>query len=158
AKGKKVDRRADIWAFGVVLFEMLTGKQLFTGENISETLAAVMMKEPAWEVLPQDTPAAIRKLLRRCLEKDPKQRLQAIGEARIAISEFLADSTAASVPVSVPVAAPQPLWKQALPWAMFGLMTLAFVVLLWSPWESPAPSSPLRLEVKVSPEEPLFTG
>ncbi|MFQ5724505.1 MAG: serine/threonine-protein kinase, partial [Terriglobia bacterium] len=82
AKGKPVDRRADIWAFGVVLYEMLSGRQLFTGETISETLAAVMMREPDLKGLPADTPPPIRLLLARCLEKDPRRRLQAIGEAR----------------------------------------------------------------------------
>jgi len=87
ARGKPVDKRADIWAFGVVLYEMFTGQRLFGGETVSDTLAAVITKEPDWEVLPASTPARIRQLLRRCLTRDPKQRLQAIGEARIAIEE-----------------------------------------------------------------------
>jgi len=85
AKGKPADRRADIWAFGVVLFEMLTGQKPFTGETAAETLASVIKEEPPFEQLPSDTPLAIRNLLRRCLEKDPRQRLQHIGEVRIAI-------------------------------------------------------------------------
>jgi len=85
AKGKVVDRRADIWAFGCVLYEMLTGTQAFQGETVSDVLAAVIMKEPDWSTVPRSTPAAIRKLLRRCLEKDPRRRLQAIGEARLVI-------------------------------------------------------------------------
>ena len=87
AKGKSVDRRADIWAFGCVLYEMLTGKLAFDGETNSDVLAAVIMKEPDWKALAAETPADIQKLLRRCLAKDLKQRLQAIGEARIAIEE-----------------------------------------------------------------------
>ena len=86
AKGKPVDRRADIWAFGVVLFEMLTGQRLFAGEAASETLAFVMTKDPSFETLPSATPASVRELLRRCLTKDPRMRLQAIGEARVALS------------------------------------------------------------------------
>jgi len=85
AKAKPVDRRADIWAFGVVLAEMLTGRQLYGGENAPETLAFVMLKDPQLEGLPADTPAAIRQLLRRCLEKDPRRRLRDIGEARIVL-------------------------------------------------------------------------
>src|SRR5215471_2246591 len=85
AKGKPVDKRADIWAFGVVLIEMLTGRQLYNGDTISETLAAVLLKEPDLTGLPASTPAAIRRLLRRCLDKDPQERLRDIGEARIAI-------------------------------------------------------------------------
>ena len=75
AKGKPADRRADIWAYGVVLCEMLSGKRLYTGETAAETLAAVLMKEPALDGLPANTPAAIRNLLRRCLERDPRRRL-----------------------------------------------------------------------------------
>ncbi|MBZ5626854.1 MAG: serine/threonine-protein kinase [Acidobacteriia bacterium] len=85
ARGAPADRRSDIWAFGVVLYEMLSGKRLFTGESVSDILAAVLRGEPDWSALPADTPPRIRKLLRRCLERDRKQRLQAIGEARIAI-------------------------------------------------------------------------
>ena len=97
AKGKPVDRRADIWAFGVVLFEMLTGKQLYNGETAAETLAFVMTKEPAFDSLPAKTPQAIRTLLRRCLRKDKRQRLQHIGEARIAF-EHPEDAPAETVP------------------------------------------------------------
>src|SRR5579862_839528 len=92
AKGKSADRRADIWAFGVVLFEMLTGKQLYTGETAAETLAFVITKEPALETLPANTPLVVRNLLRRCLTKDVRQRLQHIGEARIALEHSKAAS------------------------------------------------------------------
>jgi serine/threonine protein kinase len=85
AKGKPVDRRADIWAFGVVFYEMLTGKPMHQGETVAETMASVIMKEARLEGLPADTPSAIKTLLRRCVEKDPKQRLQSIGEARIVL-------------------------------------------------------------------------
>ena len=85
AKGRPVDKRADIWAFGCVLFEMLTGKRAFAGQDIADTLAAVLRAEPAWTALPAGTPAAVRRLLGRCLEKDPRRRLRDIGEARIQI-------------------------------------------------------------------------
>jgi eukaryotic-like serine/threonine-protein kinase len=90
ARGAAADRRADIWAFGVVLFEMLTGRQSFPGETTSDILAGVLRAEPEWSALPAATPHGVRKLLKRCLERDRKQRLQAIGEARIAIDECLA--------------------------------------------------------------------
>ncbi len=105
ARGSGVDKRCDIWSFGVVLFEMLAGKKLFAGETISDTLAAVLRADVDWNVLPGDTPASIRTLLRRCLTKDRKQRLRDIGEARIAIEEYLANPAGASVPETVAVAA-----------------------------------------------------
>ena len=82
AKGKEADRRADIWAFGCVLFEMLTGCAVFEGESVSEVLAGVLKTDPDWQRLPPETPESIRRLLRRCLERDPKRRLQHIGDAR----------------------------------------------------------------------------
>jgi serine/threonine protein kinase len=85
AKGKAVDRRADIWAFGCVLFEMLTGRMLFAADTVTETLARVIEREPDLSALPAATPHAVRALLARCLERDPKQRLRDIGEARIAL-------------------------------------------------------------------------
>ena len=91
AKGKVVDKRSDIWAFGCVLFEMLCGKQTFSGETLTDTLAAVVRAEPDWDSLPPLVPNSIRRLLRRCLNKDQKQRLRDIGEARIAIEAALQD-------------------------------------------------------------------
>lgn len=91
AKGKRVDRRADVWSFGAVLYEMLSGQQAFAGETTTDVLAAVVRAEPEWDKLPATTPAAISLLLHRCLIKDPRQRLQAIGDARIAIEEYRKD-------------------------------------------------------------------
>ena len=82
-----MDARADVWSFGAVLYEMLTGEKAFTGESVSDILASVLKADPDWSRLPANTPPAIRKLLRRCLTKDRKQRLQAIGEARIVMEE-----------------------------------------------------------------------
>ena len=88
ARGKPVDKRADIWAFGVVLWEMLTGKMLFGGgETVSDSLAAVITRDPDWSALPIDTPPHLRSLLERCLRKDPKLRLRDIGEARIVLDD-----------------------------------------------------------------------
>jgi len=86
ARGGNVDRRADIWAFGVVLFEMLTGKRLFTGETVSDTLAAVLRQEIDWRALPAPTPPVVRELLERCIERDPKLRLRDIGDLRIVLA------------------------------------------------------------------------
>ncbi len=87
ARGRAVDRRADIWAFGVVLYEMLSGQRAFEGEDISITLANVMKDDVDWSALPKDLPAPLARLLRRCLEKDPKRRLSSIGDARLEIDE-----------------------------------------------------------------------
>jgi hypothetical protein len=86
ARGTTVDRRSDIWSFGVVLFEMLTGKRLFQGQTVSDTLAGILKSDPPWDDLPADTPDTVRLLLARCLERDRLQRLQDIGEARILLS------------------------------------------------------------------------
>ena len=93
AKGRPVDRRADVWAFGCVLYEMLTGQRAFEGEDVSETLAAVLRAEVDWSALPRETPRRVVDLLHRCLERDLRQRLQAIGEARIELARSAATSS-----------------------------------------------------------------
>jgi serine/threonine-protein kinase len=87
ARGKAVDKRADVWAFGVVLFEMLTGRRAFEGSDVSDTLAFILTKDPDWAALPAETPAPIRRLLRRCLQKDPRQRLADMSDARLELDE-----------------------------------------------------------------------
>jgi serine/threonine protein kinase len=121
AKGKAVDRRADIWAFGVVLFEMLSGCQVFAGETTTDIMAAVMRAEPDWTVLPKDVPKRIRKLLERCLVKDDKRRLRDIGEARIALED---------APDEAPhtTSKPNPL-RRSLPWAVAAAAVLVAALL-----------------------------
>jgi eukaryotic-like serine/threonine-protein kinase len=87
ARGKTVDRRADIWAFGVVLYEMLSGQRAFEGEDVSVTLASVIKEDVSWQALSGDLPEPVRRLLRRCLAKDPKRRLRDIGEARLVLED-----------------------------------------------------------------------
>ena len=96
AKGRAVDKRADVWAFGAVVYEMLTGKRAFAGGDVSDTLAMVLMKKVDWSPLPADAPASIRKLLGRCLERDPKQRIRDVGDVRLAMEG--AFETAVSTP------------------------------------------------------------
>ncbi len=103
AKGKPVDRRADVWAFGGVLFEMLTGKRAFEGEDVTDVIASIMRAEPDWNALPADTPPAVRKLLKRCLEKDRAKRLDSMAVARYEIQEArTTPETVTTVPSSVP--------------------------------------------------------
>jgi Tol biopolymer transport system component len=100
ARGKAVDKRSDVWAFGALLFEMLTGRRLFEGETVTDVLAAVVREEIDWNALPPTTPPRVRRLLRRCLERDPKQRLRDIGEARIALTA--PDEPAPATPAAPP--------------------------------------------------------
>ena len=104
ARGKTVDRRTDIWAFGCVLYEMLTGRPAFAGETASSTIAAILEREPDWSALAPQTPPTITRLLRRCLQQDPKQRLRDIGDARFEIDEARS-YVAASKPAKVAAAA-----------------------------------------------------
>jgi serine/threonine-protein kinase len=106
AKGKTVDRRADVWAFGGVLFEMLTGKRAFEGEDVTDVIASIMRAEPEWNALPPGTPAGIRKLLKRCLEKDRAKRLDSMAVARYEIQEALIAPSSSAVP-AVPTTAPR---------------------------------------------------
>ena len=87
ARGVVADRHADVWPFGVVFYEMLTGRRMFGGESVSDALAAVLKTDPDWTLLPAETPTAIRRLLRRCLERDRKRRLAHIGDARLELDE-----------------------------------------------------------------------
>ncbi|GJM23324.1 MAG: hypothetical protein DHS20C15_32390 [Planctomycetota bacterium] len=91
ARGKLTDRRTDIWAFGCVLFELVSGRRPFTGETVTDVLGAIIHKEPEWDALPTHTPLRVRELLRRCLTKDPRQRLRDAGDARLELQELQAD-------------------------------------------------------------------
>jgi serine/threonine-protein kinase len=131
ARGKHVDKRADIWAYGVVLYEMLSGRRLFSGETISDTLAAVLTREPDWTQIPRRA----EPLLRRCLQRDPRQRLRDIGEARFLLEAFPAAPAAAA--------------RSTLPWkiaAALALVAIVAAVLLWRLTHR-APPAVLRLSV-----------
>ena len=147
ARGRAIDRRADIWAFGVILFEMLSGKRAFEGEDISITLASVLKDEVKWSDLPDDLPPSVRRVLRRCLEKDPKRRLSAIADARL---EF--DDTADVAPVAAQVATARPAtWKTVLPWTIAGLMAAATIAILFlfAPWRQPPARAPIRVSADI---------
>ena len=117
AKGRVADRRSDVWAFGCVFFEMLTGKRVFDGEDVSETLAAVLRADPDWKALPADVPAGIRSLLKRCLERDRKARVPEIGTVRFLLQDALTQPPAPE-PAPIVAAPKRPLWKRAVPVAL----------------------------------------
>ncbi len=126
ARGAAVDKRTDLWAFGVVLYEMLTGTRLFEGATISDTLAQVLMKEPSWSALPVNTPAAIRKLLRRCLQKDRKQRLPDAAMIRLEIEDALTAPAADTSSAGAAAAAASPPGTR-LAWLAFAVAVLVAV-------------------------------
>ncbi len=160
ARGNPVDKRTDIWAFGCVLHEMLTGRVAFAGDTVSDTIAAILDREPSWNTLPATTPSNIRRLLQRCLEKDPKRRLHDIADARIEIDEALTtpsvDARAAIVP-----SAQSARWRRALPWAVaFGAAAIAAAAVLapWAPWQTVPPPAPLRLTADLGADASLATA
>jgi serine/threonine-protein kinase len=144
ARGKVVDKRADIWSFGVVLDEMLTGQRTFKGEEISDVLAAVLRQDIDWTALPVGTPPRLTRLLERCLDRDLRERLRDIGEVRIEIAKILGgapDSAVAPAPASATVR--RSAVARVLPWALVGMgwIGLLAALLIWSPWRSvPVPS------------------
>ncbi len=140
ASAQMADRRADVWSFGVVLAEMISGQQQFGGETVSHVLAAVLQKDPDWDQLPNDLPRPISELLKRCMRKDPKQRLQSIGDARVVIQDYMADPAAFAVetPATVAATQKQPRWRAALPWALAVLAAITIAVLALRP-EPPPP-------------------
>ena len=134
AKGKPVDKRADIWAFGVVLYEMVTGERTFGGDTLTELLAAVLKEEPQWNRAPQN----VQPLLKRCLEKDPRKRLRDIGDAM-----FLVQDTHAAE------AAPSRSWFSSVAWGLagVGLLSTAILAVIHFREKPPAPLDPVRFQI-----------
>jgi serine/threonine-protein kinase len=158
ARGQKVDRRSDNWAFGVLLFEMLTGSQLYTGDTVSDVLARVLERDPDWKLLPANTPPSIRRLLRRALQKNVHNRLQAIGDARLVIDECLqGPAEEDQAPAVVTRVETAPLWKRALPWGLLAGTAAALAAVLFSGSGKPSNDFPVRLSVEVA-EKPLYTS
>jgi serine/threonine-protein kinase len=150
ARGKSVDRRADVWAFGVVVYEMLTGARLFKGEDISDTMAAVLRQSIDFGALPPATPPAVRTLLERCLERDARQRLRDIGEARVALERAIAAPPAGAQVTESAAAASVARVRRWLPWVLFAAAAAALVVVL-GPRARPAqPEAPARVTRLVS--------
>jgi serine/threonine-protein kinase len=146
ARGKPVDKRSDIWSFGVVFYEILTGRQLFGGgETVTDTLASVVKDTPDLTALPPSTPANIRRLLDRCLRKDVKTRLRDIGEARVFLDEPAAQIQA-------------PARHRWMPWALLGaaaLLAIGLAGLLWRATRPAALRPLIRMNVEIAPDMPL---
>jgi eukaryotic-like serine/threonine-protein kinase len=164
ARGHSVDKRSDIWAFGCVLYEMLTGRLTFPGETVSDTIAKILEREPDWSALPATTPAPIRRLLLHCLTKDPKQRLRDIGDARIdidAIDQVLPGAPEVAVTPSAP-AKTRTTWLLWIAAAALLVVSIALGVVAFSRKALPeaarisfdvaTPSAPAPLALSVSPD------
>ena len=150
ARGKPVDKRADIWAFGCVLFEMLTGRRTFDGQDVTDTIAAIVRGEPDWMSLPAETPPQIRRLLKRCLAKDPKHRLREAGSAIVEIDEV---QTPSGEPVRSSLPA-RPLWRRPTTVAAIGVLLAAVggvgTSIVTRPASEPAPV--VRFSIPLGPE------
>jgi serine/threonine protein kinase len=145
ARGRPVDRRADIWAFGAVLYEMLTGLRAFAGDEISDVLAKVIERDPDWAALPPATPTPLRRLLRRCLQKDAAARLQHIGDARLELDE------AADSPTE-PAAARATSRRERMAWAsLAALLVLATIVAGTRSWRPAAAAPALHVDIMTPP-------
>src|SRR6516165_10721666 len=123
ARGRAADQRSDVFSFGCVLFEMLTGRQAFHGEEVSDVLASVLKSEPDLSLLPPKLNPRVRELLRRCLEKNPKERWHAIGDTRVEIDSILADPRGALAAQQNEAGVSNPLWKRVLPIAISVIVT-----------------------------------
>jgi serine/threonine protein kinase/Tol biopolymer transport system component len=146
AKGRPSDKRSDVWAFGCVLYEMLTGKRAFVGEDVSETLAAVIRGEPGWADLPVGTPPTIRRLLRRCLEKDRRRRLDSAAAARLDIDDVLSGAAGAG-DIATAALTPAPPSNTRLWLSIAGAVVTTGLVTGASVWmlRSPVPQPVIRL-------------
>ena len=137
ARGHDADERSDLWAFGCVLFEMLTGRRAFEGDEVSDTLAAVLRAEPDVSALPNTTPASVRRLLRRCLEKNPKRRLADIRDARLELDESSAEPLA-----EMPRAGRRSPWRERIAWSLAVVGLVAAVAAAARLWQREMPSVP----------------
>jgi serine/threonine-protein kinase len=153
ARGKAVDRRADIWAFGAVLFEMLSGARASEGEDIADTLGSVMKVEPRWDRCPSSVPPRVVQVMRACLQKHPKQRLDSAQAVRLALDGAF-ETAVVFAPAVAP--APPPLWRRALPVAGAVIVTALVAILAgWRVWPAAAPA-PVSRFTYVVPDGQVF--
>jgi len=138
ARGRSIDKRTDIWAFGCVLFECLSGARLFAGETATDSIGAILHKEPEWALLPPHTPPTVQLLLRRCLAKDRNKRLRDIGDARIELENALSDPTSSMLRLGGAVlwgaaaSGRRATWRRSLPWALCVILVAALGALWFS--------------------------
>jgi len=159
ARGRTVDKRADIWAFGCVLFEMFTGRPVFRGDTVSEILAAVIRDEPPLDLLPANTPPAVRALLTRCLERDPRRRLRDIGEARIALDHAESPEALRSADPPQIAGHDRPRWARALPWIVTAAALAAAAFFGIRPSSRPTVAEPSReLEIGAPRDSQFLIG
>ncbi len=156
ARGTPVDKRTDIWAFGAVLFEMLSAQRAFGGQDVVETIAAVVRQDVDWSVLPPATPTSVRRLLARCLNRDVKDRLRDIGEARVTLSASRASDIQ---PAVIGVKGGSRL-RRLLPWAVTATSLAATVVvtMLWAPWSVTELPRSVRLSSELGGDLSLAVG
>jgi serine/threonine-protein kinase len=149
AKGKSVDKRADIWAFGAVLYEMVTGRRAFGGEDISDTLAAVLRAPVELDALPSDVPPRVRQVITACLQRDPKQRVHDIADIRLALDGAF-DPPPSAEPVVPPPQRPPRFWLRPVPAAIGALgLAVAAAAVAWTLRPPPAPRDVVRFDVVV---------
>jgi serine/threonine-protein kinase len=154
ARGRVVDKRADVWAFGTVLFEMVSGRPPFPGDDISQVLARVIDRDPDWQALPGETPAALRRLLTRCLKKDPRDRLHDIGDARIEILELVSGATELATPA---ISRARPPWRRAILMTTINLVTATVTgTIVWfAARQTVAPPQISRFAITLPSSAPL---
>ena len=156
ARGKTVDKRADIWAFGVVLFEMLAGASTFPGDDVSQTLARVIDRDPDWDALPKNIPSSLNSYLRRCLQKDAKQRVRDIGDVRLAM-EGAFDTAEPVIATAAGAVAPLALWQR--PVTVAAMLLAAAVAAGLAVWTSArpdtAPADVMRFTITPPEEAPM---
>jgi len=154
ARGRTVDRRADVWAFGCVLYEMLTAQRTFGGETVTDVLGAIVHREPDWDSLPEETPRRIRALLHRCLRKDSNRRIQAIGDARVSLEEYLEDPEAAEAILDGGDTG-RPAWQRYAPWAAAAVLAVALGASLMSGTDDDVDPPTLRLDMAIGVTDDL---
>jgi|KBSSwiStaDraftv2_1062776.scaffolds.fasta_scaffold05980_3 serine/threonine-protein kinase len=160
ARGKAIDKRADIWAFGCVLFEMLTARRAFEGDEIADTLAFVITRDPNWNLLPPTTPGSVRKLLARTLEKDRKRRLADIADARFELEEAKSARSIAAPAAEITPPRASGTFSRALPWILSAASAVALVWILVqrAPWRVSTPAAPIRLTANIGVDASLANG